>query len=135
MDDIKISSNRSFGIVFFVVFFLLFLKSKIDACAPVYGLNTPLGRETTPSRKLSSTNLFRIWICAFDEPKSKPWGTIIAALPPSFNILSDNTSPKYLFRVVCIRFFVSSIETDLAKSERFLCSLLYLFTNWLFNYK
>ena len=46
--------------------------------------------EITASRRLSSISVLRTALCAFDEPKSTPSGTIQAHLPPTFSIRKNS---------------------------------------------
>ncbi|MNT89801.1 hypothetical protein D3C72_2305940 [compost metagenome] len=79
---------------------------------PVYGLNAPPGSDTTPSSFCSSTSIRRSSLCAFDEPKSTPSGTITAARPPGFsnrkNSARNSSSVFFVLTIACNSFDVFS---------------------------
>jgi hypothetical protein len=64
---------------------LVLVKTRIAVETPAYGLNTPPGSEMTASSLWSSTRIFLNVLCAVEEPKTTPSGTMTAARPPGLS--------------------------------------------------
>ena len=61
---------------------LVLVNSRTAVETPVYGLNTPPGREITASSFCCSTSVARSVLCAVLDPNKTPSGTMTAARPP-----------------------------------------------------
>lgn len=84
------------------------VKHRIAVETPAYGLNAPEGSDMTASSFWSSTRMRRSVLCAFDEPKSTPSGTMTAAPPPGFSSRrksARNSNSVYLVFTTCCKSF------------------------------
>ena len=97
-------------------------------------MKTPEGSFTTASSFCSSTIILRRVLCAFDEPKSTPSGTMTAARPPGLSSLRKSarksSSVFFVLTTFCRSLAVASWSRDPAKGgfarirEYFSASLL-----------